>query len=55
MQKIRSLVTNADLSPAEMLEIVKSGAAIAAEPAKYADVCRDRCARFNYFEHFCGA
>lgn len=50
MQKIRSLVTNADLSPAEMLEIVKSGAAIAAEPAKYADVCRGKVLGSLFFE-----
>lgn len=50
MRKFRNLVTNADLSASELLDIVKLGEAIAKQPERYLDLCHGKVLGSLFFE-----
>ncbi|KXB42226.1 aspartate carbamoyltransferase [Amygdalobacter nucleatus] len=50
MRKFRNLVTNADLSASELLDIVKLGEAIAKQPEQYLDLCHGKVLGSLFFE-----
>lgn len=50
MRKFRNLVTNADLSASELLDIVKLGEAISKQPEQYLDLCHGKVLGSLFFE-----
>ncbi len=50
MRKFRNLVTNADLSASELLDIVKLGEEIAKQPEQYLDLCHGKVLGSLFFE-----